>query len=225
MIKCVVFDFDGVLVDSNAVKRKAYFDIFAPLSNTHKIVAACLTEEREGDRYQVIASILRRLRNIGLTWGNDALLDAVVRYAEQYNQICETYTANCREILGASACLKNLAKHYKLYVNSATPEEPLQRVIQQRGWEPYFQDVLGSPHTKIENLNKIMQKINVKSKEIVFVGDSQRDWTAAKTCGCYFVGVRNSDNDFASLDLVLLDDLYGLNKVISEQLGGDENRC
>lgn len=225
MIKSVVFDFDGVLVDSNTVKSNAYFDIFAPLGNTREIVAACLTEEREGDRYQVIASILRRLWNIGLTWGNDTLLDAVVRYAGQYNQICEAYTATCREIPGASECLQCMVKHYTLYVNSATPEESLQRIIQQRGWEPYFRDVLGRPHTKIENLNKIMQKINVKNKEIVFVGDSQRDWTAARTCGCYFVGVRNSDNDFDSQDLVLLDDLYGLNEVISEQWGRDENRC
>lgn len=224
MIKLIVFDFDGVLVDSNAVKRNAYFDIFAPLGNIREIVATRLTQEREGDRYQVIASILQRLADIGLSWGSDALSDAVVRYAEQYNRICETHTAICREIPGALECLQFLANDYALYVNSATPEGPLQRVIHKRGWTPYFRNVLGSPATKIENLNKITQKMNANSNEMVFIGDSQRDFTAARACGCHFLGMRNLDNDFDSQDLILLDDLYSLREVIFEQWG-NENLC
>lgn len=224
MIKCVVFDFDGVLVDSNAVKRNAYFDIFAPLGNTREIVSACVAEEREGDRYQVIERILRRLAGAGIVVADEPLLEAVELYADQYNEICESYAVKCREICGASESLSRLAKKYTLYVNSATPEAPLRRVIRNRSWEQYFKAVLGGPVLKADNLEKILKWENIDGKAMFFIGDSQRDFAAAQSGGCHFIGIRNPDNDFKIQPSILLDDLRDLEQVIREH-GGGEDRC
>jgi phosphoglycolate phosphatase-like HAD superfamily hydrolase len=222
MIKCVVFDFDGVLVDSNVVKRETYVDIFVALGNIREIVTTAVSEEREGNRYQVIERILRRLTDAGIICGDENLLDAVELYAGQYNQICEAYTTTCKEISGASECLASLSRSYALYVNSATPEEPLRRVILKRGWGIRFKDVFGSPGTKVENLEKVMQREKAAKESVLFIGDSQRDLTAARFCGCHFIGIQNPDNDFVLRDFTTLTDLCDLNNVILEICKGNK---
>lgn len=220
MIKCVVFDFDGVLIDSNAVKRKAYFDIFEHLANARDAVSACLAEEREGDRYQVIKSILARLSADGILASNSPIHLAVERYAVKYGEISEAYTVACREIPGASKALIELNKNCPLYVNSATPQIPLRQVVVKRGWGGYFKEVLGGPVSKSDNLSRIIQREGLGGKSVLFVGDSQRDFAAAQIVGCNFLGIRNADNDFFESPAVLAPNLNGLIKVISENWGG-----
>lgn len=219
MIRCVVFDFDGVLVDSNAVKRNAYLEILKQLDVERNMVEACVAEKRDGDRYEVIEYVLLRLQATGAISQAADIRDLVVQYAEQYNEICETYTTTGPEVTGASVCLPRLAQHYALYVNSATPESILQRVIQRRGWQRYFRGVLGSPRTKIENLKRILRHEQIDGSAVVFVGDGQRDLTAARACGCNFVGVWNSDSDFDPHGLVVIENLNQIERVILEHWG------
>ena len=216
MIKCVVFDFDGVLVDSNAVKRKAYFDIFASFSGIHPIVEAVLKNKRGGDRYQIIDGIVRQLVVTGFLTADDQIGELTKAYAERYNHICEEYAATCREIAGTSVCLPQLAKRYVLYVNSATPEEPLRRIIHRRGWEGYFRDVLGRPRTKTKNLAQILEREMISGAEVVFVGDNEEDLDAARQCGCQFLGMVHNTSQFESQPLHSVRDLSELEGVINE---------
>jgi len=221
MIRCVVFDFDGVLVDSNVVKRNAYFDIFTSLGATRPVVEAVLEDNRDGNRYQIIECILRRLVTAGFFSARSRLDKLVTKYAEQYNDICEKYAATCREIAGVSTCLSRLARRYALYVNSATPEDPLRRIICRRGWEIYFREVLGCSHTKTDNLRQILERERISCTEVVFVGDNQQDMTAALQCGCQFVGLVNDTSQFESEPSYIIHDFSELETTI-EQI---DRRC
>ena len=215
MIKCVVFDFDGVLVDSNAVKRGAYFDIFPSLGGTHPAVEAVLGRNRDGDRYEIIGAILRRLIDRGLLrLKNSTITDLTRVYAEQYNSICEEFAATCREMPGVSPSLPELSRRYVLYVNSATPEEPLLRIIRRRGWEGYFRGVRGRPRTKTENLVRISESEGVTNSETVFVGDSQGDLEAAAQWGCHFVGLLSDTSAFESEPNYTIRSLSDLQEII-----------
>jgi phosphoglycolate phosphatase-like HAD superfamily hydrolase len=216
MIKCIVFDFDGVLVDSNAVKRSAYFDIFAPLGVTRPVVEAALEANRDGDRYQIIERVLHQLGVAGFLTTGDQIGELTKRYAEQYNHICEEHAATCPEIAGTSVCLPQLAMCYVLYVNSATPEEPLRRIIHRRGWENYFKDILGRPRTKAENLAHILEREMISGVEAVFVGDNQIDLDAAIQCGCQFVGMVHNTSQFESALLRSVRDLSELTAIINQ---------
>ncbi len=221
MLKVVVFDFDGVLVDSNVVKRNAYFDIFTSLGDTRPVVGAVLEDNRDGNRYQIIECILQRLVTAGFFSARSRLDKLVTKYAEQYNDICEKYAASCREINGVSTCLPWLAMRYVLYVNSATPEEPLCRIIRQRGWKCYFREVLGCSHTKTDNLRQILERERISCTEVVFVGDNQQDMTAALQCGCQFVGLVNDTSQFESEPSYIIHDFSELETTI-EQI---DRRC
>ena len=198
VIKCIVFDFDGVLVDSNRVKRNAYFDIFASLKAPGSALEAVVEANREGDRYQVIDQILRRLIATRILVPEHAIDTLIQKYAEDYNSICEEYAATCSEMPGVSACLPELATKFPLYVNSATLESSLRRIVHRRGWCTYFRDVLGRPWTKIEILMHIMEQEKTCNLEVVFVGDEERDFAAAEEVGCWFVGFLHATSHFES---------------------------
>jgi phosphoglycolate phosphatase len=211
MTPCVVFDFDGVLVDSNAVKRQAYFDIFASLgSRAEPAVREVLDGDVDGDRFQMIRRMLTRLDDEEVLVSPAALETLVVQYAERYNDICEEHAATCPEVRGASAAIARLAETHPLYISSATPEAPLRRIVERRGWSRFFRDVLGRPRSKAENLRVIMEREGLAGADVMVVGDGRRDLDAARLVGARFVGIRNPFNDFDPAALSLLDDLRGL---------------
>ncbi len=72
-------------------------------------------------------------------------------------------------------------------MNSATPEEPLHRVVVRRGWRPFFKDVLGRPRSKVDNLRAVLLREACSPSSLAFVGDSPRDRHAAAIVGCPFV--------------------------------------
>lgn len=216
-----MFDFDGVLVDSNAVKREAYVRIFAEHGVPRDLVDAALASSPDADRHGVIAQVVRRARDRGLLTAPTPESGLV----EAYNAICEEHTATCVEIRGTSTMLARLASRYALYVASDTPEAPLRRVIERRRWAPYFRDVLGRPRTKAENLASVLSREDVEPEAVVMVGDSQRDLTAARQCGCRFVGIRSDGNDFSEPGLLMLDDVSRLDTVIASLDAQGAARC
>jgi len=195
----VVFDFDGVLVDSNALKRNAYFEVFQNVPGAGAFIETALGEDVDGDRYDIIGLILQRLVAAGEIAEVAENARAVERLAEHYNRICEGAVAMAPEMHGCSDVLQRLAERYPLYVNSATPEEPLRRIIHRRGWMHLFRNVLGRPRTKVENLRLILEREGIPSNALTFIGDSPHDLEAAENCGCRFIafngGFRTLDRD------------------------------
>ena len=55
-ICCVVFDFDGTLVESNPIKRGVYFEILAETPGSGPVVETVLRENPGADRRGVLAS-------------------------------------------------------------------------------------------------------------------------------------------------------------------------
>ncbi len=215
-VRCLVFDFDGVLVDSNAVKREAYFEALRPVGAPPSLVEKILSDNRHGDRYVVIREVIRKLPGGGAV--GEAAERRVEECADRYNAICEEFTTTCREIEGASDTLGRLCARYALYVNSATPEVPLRRVVERRGWRAYFRDVLGRPRTKAENLCEIIAREGLQPTEVVMIGDGAVDLDAARACGCAFIGMRG--DEFDTPEVIVVEDLAELEQAIEALRAG-----
>jgi phosphoglycolate phosphatase-like HAD superfamily hydrolase len=205
-----------VLVDSNALKRRAYVDVFAARGVPPATVATALAEAADGDRYAVIEHAVRRARAGGYLDGPEPVEALVASLAEAYNVICEAHTSSCPEIAGVSATLASAAKRYALYVVSDTPEEPLRRVVARRGWQPHFRDVLGRPRTKVENLGLVMRRERLRPGQVTVIGDGRRDLDAARHWGCGFMGVESDGNDFDRTGVLMLPDLRRLEAALEE---------
>ncbi len=215
MIKCVVFDFDGTLVDSNAIKRETFFAIARPWDPTGDVVAEVFESWPAADRYEKTHKIAEALISRGLlpkgssikTWGS--------RLANEYTAECESAIASCAEMTDATQTLFELAeKGYLLFVNSATPVEPLRSLLELRDWTPFFQCAYGAEASKADNLRDISSRTGTKSNEIVHVGDQPDDLQATEQFGCHFVAMADGDTrpvaKISSLVVQKLSELPGL---------------
>ncbi len=186
-IKVIVFDFDGTLIDSNSLKRDAYYKLFEQKQEVKKIIGNVLKKYYEKSRYVILEEILRELK---LTQRDEKFMQKRIdQMASQYNRIVLLGAKECAEMDGANRILKQLKERYRLYISSFTPKEALDQIINYRCWSTFFDGVFGYPTTKLEALTIIMKKEDIEPSEICVVGDGATDRSAAQTKGCYFFGI------------------------------------
>jgi phosphoglycolate phosphatase-like HAD superfamily hydrolase len=181
MIRCVVFDFDGTLVDSNDIKREAYYRAVEEFAGAAAILSELLAPGAAGDRYDVFRKFVERV-------GGDAALAKTL--TRRYSERCEAMISACEEIRGATECLRRLRQRGKrLYVSSGTPQVHLRPLLERRGLDRLIDGSFGGPISKVENLRTVLEQERATPEETVVVGDGLDDAWAAETVGCGFIAV------------------------------------
>jgi len=208
-IRCVAFDFDGTLVDSNAVKRSAYFEVARREDPGGRLVSAVLAERPQADRHEVLRVVAQRAAEAGGVLDPRRVEEAAARLIEAYTALVEAGQARRPERPGATPALLALGATHSLYINSATPGDSLRRALARRGWLGRFKGVLGRPLDKIANLRLVLAREEASPAEVAMVGDQQGDLDAARAVGCAFVAVASDGNDFSE-PVALVSDLGAL---------------
>ncbi len=198
MIRCVVFDFDGTLVLSNAIKRDGFFAVANGFPGGAAEMERLLADP-PGDRFAIMAAFAAR-------HGADA-----GDLAEAYGAWCETRILACPERRGADACLAELRRRgIPAWINSATPEAPLRAVVARRYPPDSFAGVLGGHASKEPNLRAILAAAACAPAEMLMVGDGADDRAGARAVGCAFVGLTDGSLARCPDAEDLLDDLSGI---------------
>jgi len=177
-IEVVVFDFDGTLVESNEVKRAAFFQLFDNTNDYSELIEDVLADSNAKSRYEVIETILVHAKYSGNVRKQQEKLVA------QYSAMVLSAVKECPEIDGATQLLERLAMDLSLYLSSMTPENVLKEIIQYRNMSCYFKAVYGYPRRKEDTLKLIMQKEHIKCDELLVIGDGESDLAAAKAVNC-----------------------------------------
>lgn len=181
--QAIIFDFDGVLVESVDVKGEAFVALYeADGADVQARVRAYHDAHGGVSRFEKIK--LFEEEYCGRT-ANEARVNAL---ADRFSEIVERRVVEADAVAGAMEFLLDYEGAVPLYVASATPQDELRRIVSKRGMDGFFNGVLGSPRKKDVLLADIIAEHGYDAALVLMVGDAITDYNAATVCGTAFLG-------------------------------------
>lgn len=179
--RAIFLDFDGVVLESADMKRRAYLRLFQKERDRWPDIDSYHRKNSGIPRVFQIAHIHRHLLGRPLS---PTFLRGLVR---QYGDLVFHQILRCRLVPGARAFLQAAQLRGPLFLVSGTPEDELHRVVEKRGLKKFFQEVRGASQSKEVILKKLLRRYHLFPSNAVFVGDALSDFAAARANKIPFV--------------------------------------
>ena len=221
MIKAVIFDFDGVILESADIKTEAFRKLFESRFPDHIREIVEYHKKNMGiSRFVKFKYIYNRFSSKELSPQKEALL------GDEFSKIVFERILNAPMAQGAAEFLKKNHEKYLLFVASGTPKEELIDIMERRDLLRYFKEVFGSPQEKADIIRQIAETYKLRSSEIVFVGDAESDYQAASSTQVNFIAKMTPAFKFKQ-QMYQVSNLNDINLIVNQlnkDLNGHENR-
>jgi len=181
--EAIFFDFDGVLVESIAIKVNAFKNLYNEFGDD--VVARVVAHHKEHEGI----SRLEQFRYCHREFLDIELSDEEVRqWGERYTAEVEKAVVECDAVPGSLELLSRFKGRLPMFVVSGTPEDELRRIVDGRSMDGYFTEVRGSPLRKEPIVRELLAKNGLSADKSLFVGDAMTDYRAAEETGLDFLG-------------------------------------
>lgn len=180
ILKAVIFDFDGVVLESAGIKERAFLRIFSAGRSTRNDILSYLRSVQEKPRWIKIRHVITHILKQS---GVDARLKRLVR---AYEKECYRRVLACRFVKGAERLIRR--GDFLKFVCSGTPEAELRRIITHRGLASSITASFGAPRRKPDILKIILRRWSLPRPAVLYVGDSIGDYRASLRAGVPFIG-------------------------------------
>ncbi len=180
--KAIVFDFDGVIVESVDVKRDAFEKLFLKYPEKVEEIVGYHMEHGGVSRFKKFDYIYENILKEELTPEKKEWL------GDKFTEYSFQAVVDAPFVKGAKEFLEDNLDEYLFFVATGTPQDEIDKVVRKRDLEKYFKGIYGSPATKSEIVLLIMEKFNLDREDIIFVGDAITDYTEAGKVDVQFVG-------------------------------------
>lgn len=197
MIRAVILDFDGVILETAAVKTRAFADLFAASGRTDEIRAYHLAHSGISRHVKI-----RHIREQMLGLPRDEAEERAL--ADRFAQLIDAGVAQAPFVPGAREFLAAPGPRL-LYVASGTPQDELRGIARTRGIDRHFAGIFGSPDEKPSIIRKVLASHALDPAETVFVGDGLSDQRAAADTGVPFIARHHAQTDLAPSDWEIAD--------------------
>lgn len=176
----LVFDCDGVVLNSNKVKTDAFYRAALPYGEAAAKQLVEYHVARGGiSRYKKFAWFVQ---NVVAGQAGPSLDELLAAYAAEVRHGLLT----CEIAEGLSE-LREKTKHANWLIVSGGDQQELREVFAERGLAELFDGgIFGSPDSKDVILERELAIGNI-SKRALFLGDSKYDYQAASTAGLDFI--------------------------------------
>ena len=182
MIKNILFDFDGVIVESNEIKAWAFYELYKPYGNDiANKVFEYYTQEGGVARDKKFKKYHGELLNQKLSKKQvDALSD-------RFSKLVVSNVSNAPFVKGVRKFIVQNYSDMHFSIISGTPHSELLKICKALEIDNYFQEICGSPKNKVDWSNEIIDKYKLNKKQTVFIGDATTDLHTANTIGVAFI--------------------------------------
>tara|TARA_B100001741_G_C16442325_1_gene546239 strand:- start:236 stop:880 length:645 start_codon:yes stop_codon:yes gene_type:complete len=207
--KTIIFDFDGVILDSHIVKLEAYLSIFRKFGvNVEKKVKTYHLKNSGLSRFIQFKEIYKQIlkKNIGKR--------KLEYLSKKFNYYSDKKILKLKIDKDLMNFFKNSKKNYNLYISTGTPNKKINYITKKMKIFKYFKKIYGSPKSKIQHIKEIKKK--EKNKITIFIGDSTEDYESAKKTNIFFILKSHNfnKNKFKNKRIKKIGNFKKLNKIL-----------
>ncbi|MDB5103275.1 MAG: Haloacid dehalogenase domain protein hydrolase [Fibrobacteres bacterium] len=203
----IFLDFDGVIMDSMALKLDSYCHAFEGMGFGRESIR----------KLQLASAGLSRQKTIPLMY--EALSGSPMPeglYAQALGRFSEHDDASRGKMVLKNGAGEFLAAareaRLPLAIVTGTPQEVIEKTVAHFGLGPYFARVCGSPGTKPQHLERLLGEFSLRAERCLYAGDAIKDQEAAVGLDIPFVGVNNGDDPFRPEGLMM--EIKGLDALL-----------
>jgi len=185
----IFIDFDGVIKDSVELKATAFQTLFSESSlKISDLIENHHLENGGMSRFEKIP--------LYLSWsGINPSDENIIQYCIQFSNIVKKAVINSPWVPGIINFLESMSKTKRIFLLTATPKEEIDAIIKELRIEHFFNKVYGSPTSKIESMRFVLKKFSINPNEAIMIGDSYKDYEAAKLNNVTFALRRTNLNN------------------------------
>lgn len=203
MIDCIIFDMDGVLIDSEPLHYKVWKKVFSEYGLT-------IDFEKYKDCIGSTKSFLYELilKNYGYDcWRNPDLAN---RFKEVKEQIVKE--EGLPEIDGVRKVIHTLHERgYRLAVASSSPLHAIEYTVEKLGLASCFEllcsgEQVKNPKPAPDTFLAVSTKLGISPENCVVIEDSKNGTVAAKAAGMYCLGFANPGS--GNQDISAADEIF-----------------
>lgn len=184
-IEFVIFDCDGVILDTNKIKTEAFKKTLNkyPKEKIDKLIA--FHKENGGVSRKIKFEYF--FNNII----NDSDPKKINNSLKKFKRISFQKLLLSRYIKGVLKFINKLKKNnIKIFIVSGAIQAELRKIFLLKNKNKYFYEILGTPKNKIDNIQIILDKYSLDINKGIFFGDSYTDYISAKKFKIKFIFVK-----------------------------------
>ncbi len=189
MIKNILFDFDGVILDSMKIKGDGFVELFKEYDDLSlKLIEKYHYENGGVSRFEKIKYFYNTLLN------KEISQEDVLICADKFSQIIEKQIFNKNNLIRETIYfIEKNYKKYRFHIVSGSEHHELNKLCINFDLKEYFLSIEGSPTKKDILVKKLLEKYNYKKEETILIGDAKSDYNASRLNGIVFYGYNNPE--------------------------------
>lgn len=187
--KLIIWDFDGVIIFSNAVREEGFREIF---KSYDPVLTDRLLEYHRGNgglsRYVKIRYFFEELLRESISD------DQVKVLAEEFSQVQKKRLVD-KKLLNTDWLdfMQQQGSQYVHHIASGSDGTELRGLCDALGISHHFVTINGSPTPKNQLVSEIIERESFDKSDIVLIGDAGNDYEAATVNEISFRGYNNEE--------------------------------
>ena len=188
----IIFDFDGVIVESVGIKDQAFAMLFQDHPQHLEEIITYHLSHNATIRFEKFRYITENILQQKYTEARAQELQ------KKYSQFVLTRIIQCPLVKGAEDFLTHFSQVMPLFLASVNPAQEIEEILNKRNLKKFFKKIYAHPWLKKDAILEILRDEDKSQNEAVFIGDSLEDYHAAREAGVFFIG-RDSGKSFIEL--------------------------